>query len=281
MSRHRLEISAAALAADLARYGVLTIGAHTLAAPDLQNTTKALRLHHALQGRPLRIRSVFSPSAERVSDVWMSAIIRKKLASILEIPVGSEEVKAASLTATAAANAGYNIRFRVSGTPASNVLELACSAGAVALLGQAPPLSDLTRALSDAGCVEVLLTTQILAGLSRPVRSAIDDGTPIALASGYQRDCTASMNPQFVLYLACQALQMTIEEAIVATTYNAACSLRLSHVTGSLAPGKSADLCMMDVDHYGDLARRAGHHDVCLVMRAGNVIYRRPNLTQE
>ena len=36
---------ATALAADLARYGVLTIGAHTLAAPDLQNTSKALRLH--------------------------------------------------------------------------------------------------------------------------------------------------------------------------------------------------------------------------------------------
>src|SRR5579863_8168679 len=30
MSRHRLEAAAAALAADLARYGVLTVGAHTL-----------------------------------------------------------------------------------------------------------------------------------------------------------------------------------------------------------------------------------------------------------
>ena len=68
---------------------------------------------------------------------------------------------------------------------------------------------------------------------------------------------------------------MTAEEAIVAATYNAACSLRYSHVTGSVAPGKSADLCLMDVDDYHELARRAGHHDVTLVMRAGKVVYRR------
>jgi imidazolonepropionase len=281
MSRHRLEAVATALAADLARYGVLTVGAHTLAAPDLQNTNKALRLHQTMQARPLRIRSVFSPPCERISDVWMSSIFRKKLASILEIPITSEGVEAASLMATAAATAGYNIRFRVSGTTTPNVLELAWSAGAVALIGQVPANSEITRALGDAGCVKVLLTARILAGLSLPARSAIDDGTPIALGSGYRHDHAASMNPQFLLYLACQALEMTVEEAIVATTYNAACSLRLSHVTGSLAPGKAADLCMVDLDNYRDLARRAGHHDICMVMRAGKVIYRRPNLTAE
>ena len=129
----------------------------------------------------------------------------------------------------------------------------------------------MTRALSDAGgCVKVC-RHRILAGLSKPVRSALDDGTPIALGSGYRHDHAASMNPQFLLYLACQALEMTVEEAIVAVTYNAACSLRLSHVTGSLAPGKAADLCMVDVGNYRELARRAGHHDICMVMRAGKV----------
>lgn len=281
MSRHRLEAVAAALAADLARYGVLTVGAHTLSAPDLQNTNKALRLHQAMQARPLRIRSVFSPPCERVSEVWMSSIFKKKLASILEIPVTPENVAASSLMATAAATAGYNIRFRVTGTMTENVLRLAYSAGAVALIGQVPANSELTRALGDAGCVKVLLTTGILAGLAASARSAIDDGTPIALGSGYQHDRDASANPQFLLYLACKTLEMTVEEAIIATTYNAACSLRLSHVTGSLAPGKAADLCILDMDNYRDLARRAGHHDVCLVMRAGKVIYRRPNLTSE
>lgn len=290
MSRHRLEATAAALAADLARYGVLTVGAHTLAAPDLQNTNKALRLHKTMQSRPLRIRSVFSPPCEpgaegseqncaRIGEVWMPAIFNKKLASILEIPLISGGIEAASLMATAAATAGYNIRFRVLGEITAKVLQLAYSAGAVALIGGLPENSELTRALADVGCVKVALTSQILAGCFTSARSSIDDGTPVALASGYQPDARSSVNPQFLLYLACQTLGMTVEEAIVATTYNAACSLRLSHVTGSLAPGKTADICVMDVDHYSDLARRAGQHDVCLVMRAGKTIYRRPNLT--
>ncbi len=80
---------------------------------------------------------------------------------------------------------------------------------------------------------------------------------------------------QFLLYLAVRHLDMTPEEAIVATTYNAACSLRMSHVTGSLEPGKSADLIMMEVPDYRDLPRRAGHHDVTLVMRAGVIVSRR------
>jgi imidazolonepropionase len=81
--------------------------------------------------------------------------------------------------------------------------------------------------------------------------------------------------------MACQSLGLTIEEAIVAVTYNAVCSLRLSHVTGSLEPGKSADICVVDVDDYRELARRAGHHDAHLVMRAGKIVYRRPSLTTE
>ena len=121
--------------------------------------------------------------------------------------------------------------------------------------------------------------TQALSLLRALEREAIADGVPIALASGYAHEGAASLNPQFVLYMACQNLGMNAEEAIVAATYNAACSLRLSHVTGSLVPGKSADMCLMDVDNYHELARRAGHHDVAMVIRAGRIVYRRPNLT--
>jgi imidazolonepropionase len=48
----------------------------------------------------------------------------------------------------------------------------------------------------------------------------------------------------------------------------------MSHVNGSLEPGKQADLILMDVPDYRELPRRAGHHDVHLVMRAGRVVYR-------
>jgi imidazolonepropionase len=306
MSRRRLESHATDTVADLARYGVLTVGAHTLSAPDLQNTHKTLKLHQAMQSKPLRIRSIFAPPCgnselsdltatdttglrpdedryhrERLSKIWMPAIFRSKLASLLEISVAPGRVDDARALASAAAAIGYNIRLRIPGSATADTLELAYSAGAVALVGPNPGNSDMARALADVGCVNVALTTRILAGDCADMRSAVDDGSPVALASGYRRDGPASYNPQFLLFLACQRLGLTPEEAIVATTYNAACSLRLSHVTGSLAPGKSADICIMDVDEYHELARRAGHHDAYLVMRAGKIVYRRPTPTTD
>jgi imidazolonepropionase len=290
MSRRRLERHAAAMSADLARYGVLTVGSPTLSAPDLQNANKALRLNQALQSKPLRIRSIFAPPCdaasdprhlERVKDIWMPAIFRKKLASVLEIHVVSGHSASARMLAAAAAAIGYTIRLRLSGPATPDVLELAYSAGAVALIGEVPVNSDLTRALADVGCVKVIQAAQVLAGNVTSLRRAIDDGTPVAIASAYQYVGLASINPQFLLYLACHTLEMSVEEAIVAATYNAAYCLRFSHVTGSLAPGKAADICIIDVDHYRELARRAGHHDTYLVMRAGRVIYRRPNLSPD
>jgi imidazolonepropionase len=280
MSWRRLESRAAGAAADLARYGVLTAGAHTLAAPDLPNTVRALRLHHRLQSRPLRIRSVFSPQLHlhtddplQIAGAWMPAIINRKLASLLEIPDAPASTQ--TTLAEAAAAAGFHIRIRLPETCPANTCELAWAAGAISLVGGVPDVSTVTRNLALAGCVTVEAGARILAGRASSARRAIDEGTPLALASGYRENISSSMNPQFLLYLAGHALGMTAEEAIVATTYNAACSLRFSHVTGSVAPGKSADLCLMDVDDYHELARRAGHHDVSLVMRAGKVVYRR------
>lgn len=280
MSRRRLDNQAMATVADLARFGVLTIGAPTRYALDLQSAIKALRVNLALQSKPLRIRSVFSPP-HRISQTWMPAIARKKLASVAEISATESCPGDAQALAAAAAASGYSIRFRVSGQYDPEVLELAHSAGSVALLGPIAENSAVSRGLSDAGCVQVALVAQMLAGECTSARGAVDFGTPVALASGYGNNGTASLNPQFLLYMACRHLGLSIEEAIVATTYNAVCSLRLSHVTGSLEPGKSADLVVMDLDDYNELGRRAGHHDAHLVIRAGRIVYRRSNLKLE
>jgi imidazolonepropionase len=288
MSGRRLEAQATSMTAELASYGVLTVGAHTLFAPDLRHVVRALRIHRALKPRILRLRSIFAPQYPEDDDPakldeirlrWMPAIARTKLAALIEIPVSEATIEQSRALAEAAAANGYAIRIRVSGASTAEVLQLAYSAGAVSLVGPAPAVPALSRALADAGCVNVAVASRIFAGRYTSKRNAIDDGIPVALGSGYRNDVTTSLNPQYMLYLACTLLGMTIEEAIVATTYNAACSLRLSHVTGSLEPGKSADICIMDVNDYRELARHVGHHDVCLVMRAGKTIYRRPNPT--
>ena len=104
----------------------------------------------------------------------------------------------------------------------------------------------------------------------------------VALASlNYGTTDAASCNMQFLLHLAVYRLGLTVEEAITASTWNGACSLWLSHVTGSLEPGKAADLLVFDVADYRDLPRRAGHHDLALAARAGQVVFRSAPLIQD
>ena len=113
---------------------------------------------------------------------------------------------------------------------------------------------------------------------SPSVRAAIDEGCAIAFGTSYGAENGFRFNPQYLLHVACERFGLSCEEAIVATTFNAACALRMSHVTGSLEPGKPADLVMMDVPDYRELVRRVGHSDVQLVMRAGQIVYRRAPL---
>lgn len=283
LSRKRLEIGASAAAAAFARAGVLSVGAHTGCAVDLRETIKSLLIHQGLQNRPLRIRSILSPrdrqGARELIEKWIPAGRKRKLASILELsPMEASELRR---VATAAAGAGYSLRIRSEEPLSPEGHELAVEGGAVAIVAPPPEQANFAARLGAIGCVYILCASDVLQSdrdFSAPTRALIDEGCPVALASGYGQHGYASFNPQFLLYLGRTRFGMTAEEAICATTWNAACSLRMSHVTGSLEPGKYADLLVMDVGDYRELSRRAGHNDIQTVMRAGQVIYRRAPL---
>jgi imidazolonepropionase len=253
---------------------------------------KVLRIHQALQGRPLRIRSILSPPArndglpKNFAEKWLPAIRGKKLAAMLELAAdGSDSVFNFELfrsLATVAAALGYSVRLRANGLLDPNILEFATGAGVVSVI--APSDFACPGALADMGCVHVIPMPEAFRedrNQRVSVRQAIDAGTPVALGSGYGTNGSAAFNPQFLLHLAGDRFGLTCEEAIIATTYNAACALRLSHVAGSLEPGKAADLVVMDVPDYRELARRVGHSDAEMVIRAGQPIYRRAQVTPD
>jgi imidazolonepropionase len=300
MSRKKVLTGAAAMAAEYARYGSLAVGAHTRCATDIQNIGKVLRVHKGLQLKPLRIRSIFSPQfpagstktpeqlLEALTSKWLPAVRRKKLAAVLELtPAGSAfdtptfDASMLRAAAIAAQALGYAIRLRSTCRLEAVDLQLALSAGAIAIVA---PMDTLAFAgpLAAVGCVRVIPASEGFddaCNAAAAIRRAIREGAAIAIASSYRSCGISSLNMQYLLHLAVHELGLTPEEAIVATTWNPACSLRLSHVTGSLEPGKSADLLLMDVSDYRDLPRRAGHNDVSLAMRAGRTILRSAALT--
>ncbi|KAI3659176.1 hypothetical protein MP638_006958, partial [Amoeboaphelidium occidentale] len=81
-----------------------------------------------------------------------------------------------------------------------------------------------------------------------PARKMIEAGVPVALGSDFNPNAHCLSMP-FVMNLACGLMRMTLKEALVASTINAAASLNRSETHGSIEVGKRADLVILD---HGD-----------------------------
>jgi imidazolonepropionase len=109
-------------------------------------------------------------------------------------------------------------------------------------------------ALAAAGTCAVLLPAAafyLKAGFA-PARMLIGRGVPVALGTDLNPGAGFSPSMPFVITLACFAMRMTLEEALVAATINAAWSLDRSDSVGSLEPGKLMDAVILK-GHLSDL----------------------------
>ena len=75
-------------------------------------------------------------------------------------------------------------------------------------------------------------------------RAFIEAGLPLALASDYNPGSSPSGDMRFVMALGCIRTRLTPVQAFNAVTLNGAYALGVSDITGSVTPGKRADLIL-------------------------------------
>jgi imidazolonepropionase len=292
VSKKVLQARVGAASMQFARQGCLTVGSRTgdLSHGTLRNITRVLRAHLAQQSRPLRIRSVLSaciapqgPAENQPADFLANSLLyvhHRSLATILEFNLAEFELAGSGLTelaaaARVAAGIGFAIRFRSRCVPGAPLLRLALEAAAISVIAPVDTEPDLSAALASAGCLRIYPAREALdpsSASAAGIRRAIGAGAAVALASDASPGDPPSFNFPSLLALAVARLGLTVEEAITATTWNPACALRLAAATGSVETGKSADLLVLAVDDYRDLALPLEPCPVTLVMRAGHVI---------
>ena len=105
------------------------------------------------------------------------------------------------------------------------------------------------RLLAEHGVVATLLPTAafyLKLGRFAPARMLIDCGVAVALATDLNPGGGFSPSMPFAMTLACFAMNMTLEEALVAATINAAASLDRADRVGSLEVGKQMDAVIID-----------------------------------
>jgi imidazolonepropionase len=133
------------------------------------------------------------------------------------------------------------------------------------------------RALADSDVVGVLLPASALF-LDRPMppaRALVDSGAAIALATDFNPGSAFCESLPLVCSLAATQLHLSPGEALSACTANAAHVLGRADDLGCIAPGHAADLVLLDAPDWRHLAYHLGADLVAVVIKAGEIAWRR------
>ena len=288
----RLEARARSHVEAMARHGTTTVEAKTGCGADESAEIKILRALSALKRDPLDVITTFLlrlPSDQRgeearrkalesVSVELLPKIRRRRLARFADLVWDSDEDSAECFARylRLARTLGFACKIHADErSPAAAIaaaveqlvvsidhLEHATAAEA-ALLGGSSTLVTLLPAIGlDNG------------GRYAPARALIDSGAAVALATNFNPRHTPMPSMQAVVALACSRMGLTAAEAISSATINGAHALGCADRVGSLEPGKSADLLLLEVSDYRELARQFGANLVRLTMKRGKPIYK-------
>ena len=175
----------------------------------------------------------------------------------------------------AASKAGLRLRIHADELAASGGSDVAAEVGARSadhLLFVRP---ESAERMARAGVVATLLPAAafyLKLGRFAPARMLIERGVAVALATDLNPGGGFTPSMPFVVTLACFAMGMTLEEALVAATLNAAYAIGRDADVGSLEPGKLMDAVIVDGEAV-DLIR-VGAPAIAAVIKKGRVVAR-------
>lgn len=128
------------------------------------------------------------------------------------------------------------------------------------------------------------ITTIILPGVSyylkipfAPARKMIDEGCVVALATDFNPGSCTTQNLPLIMNMGAIYNGMKLNETINAVTINAAYSLGVENLVGSIEVGKQADLIILNTNDYKNLVYYFGNNLIKTVIKRGKIIYERNN----
>ncbi|HZQ06805.1 MAG TPA: imidazolonepropionase [Anaerolineae bacterium] len=131
------------------------------------------------------------------------------------------------------------------------------------------------KQMAEAGVIAVLLPGTTF-GLGKydfaNGRAFIEEGVAVALGTDLNPGTSWCESMPMMLAIATRYEKLTIAEAIVAATLNAAYASGVGERVGSLQPGKQADILIANVPDYRYLAYQYGTNPIRAVVKRGKVI---------
>ncbi|HSK15457.1 MAG TPA: imidazolonepropionase [Gaiellaceae bacterium] len=128
-------------------------------------------------------------------------------------------------------------------------------------------------ARSDVAAVLLPVAALVLGRPMPPARALLDAGAVVALATDFNPGSAFCESLPIVMSLACTQLGLTPAEALAACTVNAAHVLELGDRIGRLAPGRAADVVLIDAPDWRHVAYHLGGDVVAAVIKEGTVVW--------
>lgn len=176
---------------------------------------------------------------------------------------------------TAAAEAGLGVRLHADQLADDGTAALAAELHAASADHLEHVSSAGIEALAKSKTAAVLLPGAAFFLMSKtlpPARRLIEAGVPVAIATDFNPGSCPTEAMGAVCELACLSLSLSIDEAIAASTLNAAYALGRAEETGSIEVGKRADFVIHAVPNRYHLVYRFGVRRVHTVVAAGRVV---------
>ncbi len=289
-SPRSLELRALDWLERFAACGTTTVEAKSGYGLDPASERKILRVMKKVDDRPLEVVRTFlgahvpPPEFDDDPDGYVDLVIRgmlpeirqRRLAEFCDVycDEGAFSVSQARRVLTAAKQLGMGLKLHADQFARLGATSLALELGAISVDHLEHLEGDELQALANSNTVATLLPGSCFHTGNRyaPARRLIDEGAAVALATDFNPGTSPTVNMQMILSLACTQLKMTPAEAVSAATINGAAALGRAQSIGSLEPGKFADLIILDVGDYREVAYYFGMNLCHTIMRRGKII---------
>jgi imidazolonepropionase len=215
--------------------------------------------------------------AEKVIEEMIPAVAAEGLATYCDIfaETGVFDIPASRRILTAARNAGMGLKVHADQLTPLGGAELAAELGAVSAEHLEYVSENGIRRMAEAGTIAIPLPGAAFFLMMKdypPARRMIDAGVPVALATDFNPGSSRCESMAVMIALACLMMRMSVAEALVGATLNAAASIGLANSIGSLEAGKRADVIVTDAPSHFYIVYHWGVNLVKCVIKDGKLI---------
>lgn len=210
-----------------------------------------------------------------ISDM-LPEIKRQSLAEFCDVflETGVFGVEESRRLLTAAREIGFGLKIHADEIDELGGSQLAGELGAVSAEHLIATGERGMEALARGGVIAALLpcTSLYLNKSFARARDMIARGIPVAVATDFNPGSCPSLNIGLCMTMAYLKYRMTPEEILSAVTINAACAVNRGGSTGTIEPGKQADMVIWNAEDMEMLCYRMGSNLAGTVIKNGAIV---------